>query len=417
MNEGIGPPKMPGSWYTAVGVFAAWTLSACGFWTIPFVMPEIRSAFHLDQTQTASLVSITLAARFAGAVIAGCVAELYGRKVPLVVSAAVSGTMGAASAATHSYPLLLLIRAAFGMGLGGVWVAGFAFALDRLSGRERGTVSGLLQGGWNWGYLLAAIAHAGLAVSGRGSWRNLLSFGALPLLAVPWILFLTSNPPLPVRRPEGRGVRESFAPFALLFRRGTVRATIHTAAVMAAFMVLYYCVTTYYQSFITAIGHKPLAFVVALNAGAICGGFIFGRLSSTRTGKRGAVTIAAAGIPLSLPFYLASGSAALAIGSCSMGLFALGMWGVVPHYLSERFPEGMRAIGPGLAYHLGALLASPSPLLIGWLLDHGCVLRDALMLTILVASIAVVIIVWGGAESEATSSLSRRERESAVSSS
>jgi SHS family lactate transporter-like MFS transporter len=167
---------------------------------------------------------------------------------------------------------------------------------------------------------------------------------------------------------------------------------------MAALMALYYCVTTYYQAFVTAAGFKPLEFVIGLNAGAIGGGFIFGRLSSTRVGKRAAMTIAAAGVPLVLSLYLDSGRLTLIVGACSMGFFALGMWGVVPRYLAERFPEGVRAIGPGFAYHFGALLASPSPVAIGWLLDHRYALREVLTWTILVACGALVVIIWCGGE-------------------
>ena len=81
-----------------------------------------------------------------------------------------------------------------------------------------------------------------------------------------------------------------------------------------------------------------------------------------------------------------------------MGLFALGMWGVVPRYLAERFPEQVRAIGPGFAYHGGALLASASPLAIGTMLDRGIALRFTLGATILVASLIVVVIVCCGPE-------------------
>ena len=168
---------------------------------------------------------------------------------------------------------------------------------------------------------------------------------------------------------------------------------------MAAFMTLYYCVTTYYQSFVSAAGFKPLGFAAAVNAGAISGGFLFGRLSSTRVGRRGTVTIAGVCIFLVLPLFLySSGTGLLGFGGYLMGLFALGIWGVIPRYLSERFPEQVRAIGPGFAYHSGALLASAAPLAIGSLLDHSIRLKAALTLTILIASVLVVVAMWCGPE-------------------
>jgi SHS family lactate transporter-like MFS transporter len=378
-----------------LGVFAAWTLSACAFWTIPFAMTAVRTDLRLTGTETALLVSVTLAARFAGALIAGAAAELRGRRLPLLVSIAVCGVSGGASAAANSYDALLIFRALFGMGLGGVWVAGFALALEDLTGRSRGVVSGLLQGGWNWGYLVAAFVSALAANGANGavSWRILLRFGALPLLTLPLILSAETD------SPRTKRALSTFNPFAQIFTARTLWVTIHTAAVMAAFMALYYCVTTYYPALVSAAGFKPLWFVVALNGGAIGGGLAFGRISSTRLGRRGTIALAAAGIPFALPLYLGGHGAGLqGAGGFLMGLFALGMWGVVPRYLAERFPEQVRAIGPGFAYHGGALLASASPLTIGAMLDHGIALRSALEATILVASLVVAVIVCSGPE-------------------
>src|SRR5207244_6178158 len=57
-----------------------------------------------------------------------------------------------------AYAMLFALRALFGIGMGGEWAAGMPLALEHWPARFRGLASGLLLGGWYWGYLFAAAA-------------------------------------------------------------------------------------------------------------------------------------------------------------------------------------------------------------------------------------------------------------------
>ena len=57
-----------------------------------------------------------------------------------------------------SYTVLFALRALFGIGMGGMWAAGMPLVMEHTPVHRRGLVSGLLLGGWYWGYLLAAAA-------------------------------------------------------------------------------------------------------------------------------------------------------------------------------------------------------------------------------------------------------------------
>src|SRR5262245_41402308 len=86
---------LPPSWAAAnscVGTFVAWMGASCGFWLLVFVTQPIKSAFSLTETQVAAIGSVTLAARVIGAAVFGLVAELHGRKVPFLVSIALTGS-------------------------------------------------------------------------------------------------------------------------------------------------------------------------------------------------------------------------------------------------------------------------------------------------------------------------------------
>ena len=97
---------------------------------------------------------------------------------------------------------------------------------------------------------------------------------------------------------------------------------------------------------------------VVYNIGAICGGLLFGSLSS-RIGRRRSIALAAALSLIALPFWAYSSTpVTLALAAFAMQFMVQGAWGVVPVHLNELSPEGIRGTFPGVVYQLGNLLAS-----------------------------------------------------------
>jgi SHS family lactate transporter-like MFS transporter len=97
---------------------------------------------------------------------------------------------------------------------------------------------------------------------------------------------------------------------------------------------------------------------VVYNIGAICGGLLFGSLSS-RIGRRRSIALAAALSLAVLPFWSYSTTpVALAMAAFAMQFMVQGAWGVVPVHLNELSPGGIRGTFPGVVYQLGNLLAS-----------------------------------------------------------
>ncbi len=74
------------------------------------------------------------------------------------------------------------------------------------------------------------------------------------------------------------------------------------------------------------------------------------------------------------------------------------MWGVIPTYLTERFPTAARGVGPGLAYHAGAAMGSLTPTLIGRLKDGGMPLNVAMAWFIGIANMVAMLFMWMGPE-------------------
>src|SRR5262249_60207903 len=107
---------------------------------------------------------------------------------------------------------------------------------------------------------------------------------------------------------------------------------------------------------------QTLPYLAALNIGGIAGAVAFGRLSEGSLGRRGSASIATLIGILSLPLYVFSPNTALLIaGALAMGFFGAGNFGVVPGYLTERFPPLARAVRAGFAAPVGAGLGSSPP--------------------------------------------------------
>ena len=88
----------------------------------------------------------------------------------------------------------------------------------------------------------------------------------------------------------------------------------------------------------------------------------------------------------------------LLVGALLVGLGCSGAWGIVPGYLSERFPTDARAVGTGFAYHVGAGLGAFTPYLIGGLKDSGMPLATAMLGCMAIAGVLVLLMLWVGPE-------------------
>src|SRR6185437_10516584 len=164
----LGSSTRPqGAWYREVtatqwkafaGAYMGWVLDGFDFTIITFLLVDIRRSFTVDAALAGLLGTITLIFRVAGGIGAGTAADRWGRKGPLMFSILWYSVFSFLGGFSTSYRMLFAIRALFGIGMGGVWAAGMPLTLEHWPAHLRGTASGLLQGGFAWGFILAAFA-------------------------------------------------------------------------------------------------------------------------------------------------------------------------------------------------------------------------------------------------------------------
>ena len=390
-------------WRAFAATFLGWMFDGFDFTVLTFILIDIQKTFAVDAVLAGALGTVTLVMRLVGGVVAGAMADRWGRKLPLMLSILWLSIFAFLSGFSTSYSMLFALRALFGIGMGGVWAAGMPLTLEHWPANLRGAASGLLQGGFAWGFILAAFAFRFLypLFDVAIGWRVMLSAGIVPVLLVPWIYARVAESPVWLERrtrieTSGRPERP---PIVRLFQRDLIGTTVQCALLMTAFMFSYYAITFWYATLLRSRGIEPLAYLVTLNLGQALGNPVWGAVSDRRLGRRGAITLAAllgvASVPL---FTLTMSPAAMWIGAVVMGICGIGIWGMAPTYLTERFPTIVRGVGPGLAYHAGAAIGSITPTFIGALQQQGMPLATAMALVIAVAGLTVAIVIWFGPE-------------------
>lgn len=393
-------------WRAFWAVFLGWVVDSFDFNILAFIIIDIQQSFTVDRGLAGLLGTVTLMMRLVGGTIAGTAADKWGRKLPLMLSVLWFSLFAFLSGFSTSYTMLFAFRALFGLGMGGEWAAGMPLVFEHWPTRLRGLVSGLMLGGWYWGYLLAAVAFQFIYPMFSGTpdlaWRVMFWTAILPALFTLWIRSRVQESPIWLaqqkKRQLGHTWREPKISLTRIFQRDLIFTTVHTTLVIGAFMCIYYSVNYWYPTFLRDAGRSTLPYLAAFNIGAIVGTATWGRLSETRLGRRGAATITMLLGIASLPLYLhATTSLTLGIGALMMGFFGMGIWGMAPAYSNERFPTEVRGVGAGFCYHAAAAIGAVMPYVLGELQDRGFGLTNA-MSTAMVMSGLTAMIIWLGPE-------------------
>jgi SHS family lactate transporter-like MFS transporter len=250
----------------------------------------------------------------------------------------------------------LVMRALYGIGMGGEWGIGASLAMESVPPRLRGILSGILQSGYSLGYILAAIVAR--FVLPTWGWRPMFWLGGLPAL----LAFYIS-----AHVPESEAWKQHRAPStgAVLKIVATQwKSFLYLVLLMTFMMFLSHGTQDLYPDFLGTVhklGPAMQSYMAILyNIGAIVGAILFGQFSD-KMGRRVTMISALLLALLVIPFWAFGTSlAVLAIGSFLMQAGVQGAWGVIPVHLSELSADETRGLVPGLAYQLGILIAAPT---------------------------------------------------------
>ena len=383
-----------------VACFLGWTLDAFDFFLVTFVVAKIAEDFGHTIVQVAFAITITLMFRPLGALLFGICADRFGRRTPLMINILLYSLVELLTAFSPNLTAFIVLRAIFGICMGGEWGIGAALTMESLPTRLRGVASGILQEGYAFGYLLAAIVY-GLLFDVIG-WRGMFMVGVLPALLVLYIRRGVEESPAweKMRKAPRPNLRDTL--------RGHWGLLAYVVVLMTAFNFFSHGTQDMYPTFLqTQRGfstHMVSLITIVSMLGAIVGGLVFGALSE-RIGRRKAIIAATAlALPVIPLWSYAAAPVLLGIGAFLIQIAVQGAWGVIPVHLNELSPGEIRGTFPGLAYQLGNLLAS------GTVTIQAAIAADrggnySFALAVVAASVAVLIIVitWFGPEAHGVS--------------
>ena len=376
--------------HAVTATYLAWTLDTLDYFVLVFVLADIAKYFQTSLTTVAVATTLTLAFRPLGAFIFGRLADRYGRRPVLMTNIALYSIFGAATAFSFSIESFLVIRALFGIAMGGIWGIGASLAMETIKPQARGFVSGLLQSGYPTGYLIASLAFALLFT--QVGWRGMFLLGLVPAaFVIAYIYFAVPESPGWKRESTG-------AETTLGVLRKHWKLAIYAFALMTAFNFFSHGTQDLYPTFLSkqhGFDHATTGTIAIIyNLGAMLGGIIFGSYSQVAGRKRTIRALAIAAVPLAFFWAYAPSAMLLAVSAFLMQFCVQGAWGVIPAHLNELSPKSARGTFPGTVYQVGNLIASANlPLQMGIVAASGGNFSVGLVAIAVCAALAIAILI------------------------
>ncbi len=364
--------------------FLGWTLDAFDFFILVMVLPAVAKDFHVPVPAIALALMGSLMTRPLGALIFGIMADRFGRRLPLMLNVVFYALISVLSGLAPTYGVFISLRLLFGIGMGGEWGVGASLTMESVPVRLRGILSGILQGGYTFGFLLAALAY--YIIFPHWGWRTMFFVGGLPALLA---LFIRSK----VKETEAwRQNRTDWRTYRKAMLQNWKRF-LYMVLLMMFMNSMSHGTQDMFPTYLTRQLHyapKVVAMITMIaTLGNLCGALTGGHFSE-RWGRRrvmmGAVSLALLLIPL---WMWAPNIPTIITGAFMMQFMVTSTWGIIPAHINELSPPQLRGFFPGFVYQLGVLCASSISYIEARLGEHHTYSRAMSM-----SMMAVLVILW-----------------------
>jgi SHS family lactate transporter-like MFS transporter len=397
VTSAVQPAAEKGHRAAVIASFLGWTLDAFDFFLVTFALTAIGKDFGQSDKAIAFSITLTLAFRPVGAFIFGLMADRWGRRIPLMIDLVFYSAVEVATGFAQSYTSFLILRALFGIGMGGEWGVGASLAMEKAPAHRRGIFSGFLQEGYALGKLLAAVCF--FVVFPRWGWRPKFFIGGLPALLALYVRSQVTESET-WERSRKSAVHHSWGEyekeivshwklfFYLVFFLAMMGFVSHgTQDMYPTFLQRDWNLDPRTRAMITMVG----------NVGAIAGGIAFGHYSD-RIGRRRSIITALILAIVCIPLWAFAPTIPLLIlGAFLLQFMVQGAWGVVPAHINELSPNSVRGFLPGFAYQVGILIAG-SVVYIEPLLAEHMTYAKAMAATALLVFAGGAFATWLGRE-------------------
>ena len=357
-------------WKFILCAFMGWTWDAFDFFTISLNVHVLSEQLHKSTTDITWAITLVLMLRSVGAFLFGYLGDRYGTKWPFVVNLALMMCVQIGCSFISTFKQFLGVRAIFGVIMGGIYGNAAALALDDCPPRAKGFISGFLQQGYAFGYLLAVIFTRALADTQRHKWKAMYWFAACVsfLITVARALLPETNAfkqkklKIILERESGI-VPDSFWKKAGKALKIYWLMMIYMICLMAGFNFMSHGSQDLYPTFLTQqlefSSDKSTVTNCVANIGAIIGGLIVGHFSNF-VGRRLSIIICCIGGGAMIYPWAFVRNTGINAAVFFLQFFVQGAFGVIPAHLSELAHPEFKSFIVGMAYQLGNLASSAS---------------------------------------------------------
>ena len=375
-----------------------WLFDSLDTGLISFVLPMLAKDWNLAPEQVGLIGSIGLFGMAIGAVMAGSLADKFGRKNIFAATVILYSVSTGLCAVAWSYESLLVFRFLVGFGLGGELPVAATLVSEYAPSHLRGRFIVLLESFWGVGWLVAALLSY-FFIPAFG-WKSAFVIGALPAF---YVFLIRLHMPESVRylvskgrvdeaekiiddlecklgvehKPFDKNVQIPEVPQpspALLFNSQFRVRTIMLWLTWFGIVFSYYGIFMWLPSIVYAQGFaviKSFEYVLVMTLAQLPGYFTAAWLVD-KIGRRYTLSsfLLMSGVCAFL-FGNATSSTELLISGAAMSFFNLGAWGVIYTYTPELYPTFIRALGSGYAAGFGRIGGIIAPALVGSLIASG----------------------------------------------
>jgi MFS transporter, MHS family, proline/betaine transporter len=401
------------------GSWLGWSLDGYDLVLMLLVIPLISELFFPLGDPTFALLAtfavyiITLIMRPFGGAFFGNFGDRHGRKKAMIIT--IMG-FSAATFATGLLPtwemigflapiFLIMLRFMQGFFAGGEWGSGAVITMETAPKEKRGILSGFLQSGFNFGFVLAAIVF-NFAIAAfpddefaEIGWRVMFFTGIIPGLVALYVRFKMNESPVWEEKAKQRRITKS--PFKKLFSdRDFRRRFFFALVIMTGLMYAYYTTMGFFPTFLQnyiEIDKAEVGILMIVGTTTSLFGQIFTGYLSQFWGRRKTIAVfAIAAIVLAVPtfygLYNATTPFERIIYTIILIMAATTGFGPIPAMLSERFPTELRNSASGFVYNGGLIFGSWAPLIAVTLLANaGEILPYLLGLNLIIGSIIILV--------------------------
>jgi MFS family permease len=303
-------------------------------------------------------------------------------------------------------PILLIgLRLMQGFFAGGEWGSGAVITMETVPKEKRGILSGFLQSGFNFGFVIASVVFFG-AVSMfpeeqfvEIGWRIMFFTGIIPGLVALFVRFRMNESHVWLAKQKQMKTEKSPLKKLLSSKDGR-KKFFFSLILMTGLMYAYYTSIGFYPTFLqnyVEIEKSEVSVLMIIGTTTSLFGQIFTGYLSQKIGRRNtmaffAIAAMIVAIPSFYGLYNAESTHERITYTVILIVVATTGFGPIPAFLSERFSTEVRNSASGFIYNGGLIFGSWAPLIAVTMLSKSTELIPILLgINVIICSVIILI--------------------------